>query len=160
MSSAVELADAIGSTEELLIRFLEGFDETNATAQLPGLPNHAVWSLGHLALTMHRAAEQIAAANFPLEWNPEPFSFGSSPSGRRDEYPPLAEMIDRYRSSLALLLNAIRTAGDEGLGRAVSWGSGTITARDLAARMVFHNGAHCGQLADLRRGLGLGPVIR
>ena len=33
MSFSDQLADAIGSTNELLIRFLEGFDETNATAQ-------------------------------------------------------------------------------------------------------------------------------
>ena len=160
MSSAAMLADAIGSTEELLIRFLEGFDETNATAQLPGLPNHAAWTLGHLALTMHRASEQIAEATFPLEWDPEPFAFGSSPSARRDDYAPLAEMVERYRRAFAQLLEAVRNAGDEGLDRAVSWGSGTIAARDLAARMVFHAGAHCGQLVDLRRGLGLGPVIR
>jgi hypothetical protein len=94
MSSAALLADAIGSTEELLIRFLEGFDETNATAQLPGLPNHAAWTLGHLALTMHRASEQIAEATFPLEWDPEPFAFGSSPSADRDDYPSLVEMVE------------------------------------------------------------------
>jgi hypothetical protein len=119
-----------------------------------------VWTLGHLALTMHRGSEQIADTTFPLEWDPEPFAFGSSPSARPEEYPSLAEMIERYRRAFAQLVSAVRNAGDEGLDRAVPWGAGTITARDLAARMVFHAGAHSGQLVDLRRGLGLGPVIR
>ncbi len=160
MSISGEIADAIKSTEELLIRFLEGFDDANATAQPAGLPNHAVWTLGHLALTMHRAAEQIAGAAFPLPWDPEPYAFGSSPTGASEDYPPLAEMIDNYHRAFALLLEAVRSAGNEGLSRPVHWGQTTVTARDLALRMVFHNGAHCGQLVDLRRALGLGPVIR
>ncbi|MHC4217723.1 MAG: DinB family protein [Planctomycetota bacterium] len=160
MSSADQLADAIASTEQLLIRFLEGFDDSNATAQPAGLPNHAIWTLGHLALTMHRAAERIAADEFPLPWDPEPFAFGSTPTAVREDYPALAEMLERFRRSFALLLEAVRGAGDDGLARDVTWGSSALTARDLAQRMVFHNGAHCGQLVDVRRALGLRPVIR
>ncbi len=69
-------------------------------------------------------------------------------------------MVERYRLAFTLLLEAIRSAGDAGLARPVQWGGSTITARDLAMRMVFHNGTHCGQLVDLRRALGLGPAIR
>jgi hypothetical protein len=29
----------------------------------------------------------------------------------------------------------------------------------LASRMVFHNGTHCGQVADLRRALGIGSIF-
>ena len=54
-----EIADAIGSTSVLLDRYLNGFDDTNHTRQAPNLPNHVAWVLGHLALTMHRAAERI-----------------------------------------------------------------------------------------------------
>ena len=160
MSSASELAGAIGSTRELLIKFLEGFDDANATAQAPGLPNHAAWTLGHLALTMHRAAEQISGADHALAWDPEPYAFGSTPTAARDAYPPLAELLENFHRAFDLLLDAIRGGGDEGLARMVNWGSSSIAARDLALRMAFHNGMHCGQLVDLRRALGLGPVIR
>jgi hypothetical protein len=160
MSVCDELADAIGSTNELMTRFLDGFDDANATAQPAGLPNHAAWTLGHLALTMHRTAERIAAATFPLPWDPEPYAFGSSPTAAGADYPPFAVMVERYRHAFTLLLEAIRSAGDAGLARPVPWGGSTITARDLAMRMVFHNGTHCGQLVDLRRALGLGPAIR
>jgi hypothetical protein len=30
---------------------------------------------------------------------------------------------------------------------------------NLAVRMVFHTGTHAGQLADLRRALGLGSIF-
>jgi hypothetical protein len=160
MNSCGEIADAIDSTRELLTRFLEGFDDANAAAQPGGLPNHAVWTFGHLALTMHRAAERIAGTDFPLAWDPEPFAFGSSPTGAAGDYPPLAEMLDRYQAAHSLLVKAVREAGDESLSRPVTWGRSSTTARNLAVRMVFHNGMHCGQLVDLRRALGLGPVIR
>jgi hypothetical protein len=160
MSTANDLADAIRSTDDVLSRFLEGFDETNAAAQTESLPNHALWTMGHLALTMHRAAERIADTSFTLAWDPEPFALGSTPSGHRDDYPPFSEMIERYRRALALLCEAVAGVGDEGLARPVTWGQSATTARDLAVRMVFHNGLHCGQLVDLRRALGLEPVIR
>lgn len=160
MSGATELAEAIGSTRELLVRYLQGFDDANATAQAPGLPNHAAWTLGHLALTMHRAAERIAAVERPLAWDPEPYAFGSTPTAAREDYPPLMRLLDNFHRAFDLLVESIRAAGDEGLGRTIRWGSGPITARTLALRMAFHNGTHCGQLVDLRRALGLEPVIR
>jgi hypothetical protein len=160
MTMSSELADGIESTRELLVRFLEGFDDTNAAAQSAGLPNHAIWVLGHLALTMHRAAEQVAGSTFPMAWDPEPFAFGSTPAAGRADHPPLAQMIDNYHRAFDLLVEAVRGAGDEGLSRTVHWGPKPIAARDLALRMVFHNGTHCGQLVDLRRALGLPPVIR
>ncbi len=162
MGHAAALAEAIKSTEGLLTRFLAGFDDGNATTQPQGLPNHAAWVLGHLALTMHRAAERIADEEFPLEWDPEPYAFGSTPTDDRDAYPTLAELTDRYQTSMDLLVDAVRRAGDQGLARPVQWGATTVntTAGDLAMRMVFHNGAHTGQLIDLRRALGMEPVIR
>ncbi len=159
MVIASELADAVESTGDLLIRFLEGFNDTNAAAQAPNLPNHAAWTLGHLALTMHRAAERIAGETFPLQWDPEPYAFGSTPTADRDDYPPLAEMVQRYRRSLKLAAGAARKTGEAGLKKEVAWGRTTTTTRDLLLRMVWHNGVHCGQLIDLRRALGLGTVI-
>ncbi len=65
-----------------------------------------------------------------------------------------------YRRSMSLLQEAVRSAGDGGLGKQVRWGRGGTTAGHLAMRMIFHNGVHCGQLVDLRRALGMEPVIR
>ena len=95
MSAVSLLAESIESTGDLLTRFLDGFDDTNATTQAPGLPNHAAWILGHLALTMHRAAERIASEEYPLAWDPEPYAFGSTPSPERESYPPLGSLVQR-----------------------------------------------------------------
>ncbi len=160
MDAAAALADAIKSTEGMLFRYLEGFDDGNAVAQTPTLPNHAAWTLGHLALTMHRAAERIADDRFGLDWDPEPYALGSTPTPDRDDYPPLAELSARYRQSMDLLVDAVQDAGETRLARPVTWGRSETTARDLAIRMVVHNGIHIGQLVDLRRALHMSPVIR
>ncbi len=157
MPWARELADAVESTGSLLLRYLEGFDDARAYAAAPNLPNHAAWTLGHLALTMHRAAERIGGAPQALPWDPEPYAFGSTPG---HPGPPLAEMVERYRKSMTLLAEAARRAGEDGLSKTVEWGRTTMSARDLLMRMVFHNGTHCGQVVDLRRALGMPRVIR
>jgi hypothetical protein len=159
MSLSNALADAILATEQLVTRYLEGFNDRNAVTQLPNLPNHAAWCVGHLALSMHRAAEKISGKTFELNYAPEPFAFGSKPTASARDYPPLQELTSRFHTSIGLLADAVRSAGDEGLKRTVPWGATTISARDLALRMVFHNGTHAGQIVDLRRGLGMPRVI-
>ena len=157
MNTAEEIADAIKSTEGLLLRFLAGFDDSNGYAQSPDLPNHAAWILGHLALTMHRAAERVTGTTIELAWDPEPFAFGSTPEGCG---PSFETMVDRYRRAMDVLVDAARRAGPQRLAARVQWGGGDTTGRDLLLRMVWHNGVHCGQLIDLRRALGMERVIR
>ena len=95
-----------------------------------------------------------------MDWDPEPFAFGSEPVDDPDRYPPLETMLELFGAGNSLLAEAVREAGSRGLDRMVKWGPmGNITARDLILRMVFHNGTHCGQIIDLRRGLGLGRVL-
>jgi hypothetical protein len=159
MSVSDVLADAILATEPLVTRYLDGFDERNAAAQLPNLPNHPAWCVGHLALSMHRAAEKISGRPADPGWPTEPFAMGSKPTASPRDYPPLPELVGRFRRALAVLAEAVRAAGDGGLARTVAWGPTTISVRDLALRMVFHNGTHAGQIVDLRRGLGMPQVI-
>jgi hypothetical protein len=45
------------------------------------------------------------------------------------------------------------------LTRQVAWGSGQTSVASLLTRMVFHNGMHCGQIADLRRALEMKSIF-
>ena len=160
MHTTDSLADGVQETGDLFLRYVAGFDDTNATRQGPGLPNHLIWTLGHLSLYLHRAAELLLDREIEMEWDPEPFSFGSEPVDDPDQYPTLAAMLGHFRTSLDALADAVREIGSEGLDREVKWGPmGMISGLDLVLRMVFHNGTHCGQIVDLRRGLGLGRVL-
>ena len=59
------LAHNILYTETLFERFLVGFDEANRTKQAPAMPNHAAWTLGHLALTAHRCVDRVLGRDEP-----------------------------------------------------------------------------------------------
>ena len=88
------LARAVRLTAPLASRFFVGFGADTATAQVPGLPNHMIWNLGHLALTMHRAIEKLDASpppesdflqgdgrsGGPARFDTESVCFGSTPA--------------------------------------------------------------------------------
>ena len=174
MSSRQEtLARAVESSRELFVRFLAGFDEVNRTRQVPNLPNHAVWTLGHLALTMHRAAEKIDGQSLPENgfrvgeastdfFDTESICFDSIPTDDPSRYPSLQRASAIFDAACARLAEAARSSSDATLDQELKWGSigVSVKAADLIIRNVFHNGTHAGQLVDLRRALSLPSVIQ
>ncbi|MEL6330073.1 MAG: DinB family protein [Planctomycetota bacterium] len=171
------LARAVRASEALLIRFTAGFDEHTKTRQAPGLPNHAAWTLGHLAMTVHRAADRVAGyerdeplpqtdfvtgdgtAGDPSRYDTETVCFGSTPQAEPGMYPRWPRCLEIYREANARLVGEVSGALDERLSRAVRWGDSSVVVGDLVGRMVFHGGVHAGQLIDLRRALGFERVV-
>lgn len=179
------LADAVLETKTLLGRYLKGFAETpdGGTRQAPGLPNHVSWSLGHLALTMHRVAEMLDHRPLPesdfvgpspgaTQGKPDPaargdarrfhadsVAFASQPTADTTRYPGAARAVEIFHAACDRLASAVRGASDADLSRKVKWGPGEQTVLSLIPRMIFHNGMHAGQIADLRRGLSMGSIF-
>jgi hypothetical protein len=175
------LADAILSCKTLTARYLVGFDDTNHTRQAPSLPNHVAWSLGHCALTMHRAAEKLDGKGLPRTefvsgpvgvetvsthsvvppgaFNTEAVSFGSKPVDDPRLYPPFLRCGEIYNAACDRLAAAIRAADEAKLDVPAKWGQGEIPLHALMTRMIFHNGAHVGQIADLRRALNFRSIF-
>ena len=173
MASAQEyLARGVESTKELVERYLKGFTDQNRAAQAASLPNHVAWSLGHLAHTMHRVAGFFDGGPLPADallegkttgdaraFGTEGVCFGSTPSADASTYPGLARCVETFEGGCDRLARALRAATDADLERTVPWGAGQQTLAMLAFRMVFHNGMHAGQIADLRRALKMGSIM-
>lgn len=167
------LAHVIRQTVPLTTRFLVGFDDSSSTRQAPGLPNHASWSLGHLALTLHRAAEKIDGTPAPLEdfvvgtlaagdhmrFATESVAFGSTPMEDAARYPSVDRARGIFERAAERLAGVVEWASDADLERQIAWGAGTLSFADLVVRVAFHNGIHAGQITDLRRGLGMGRIL-
>lgn len=182
------LAESVLSTKTLLARYLVGFDDSNHTTQAPKLPNHVAWTLGHLALTMHRVAEKLDGkapppgdflpagamghgapgvaervspmSVVPLDaYDSETVAFASKPVDDPRAYPSFTRCGQIYNAACDRLAAAARHADDATLDRLVKWGAGETPLWLLVMRMVFHNGAHTGQIADLRRALGFKSVF-
>ena len=167
------LARAVELSKPLLTRYLAGFTDDTRATQADGLANHAAWTLGHLALTLHRAAEQLDGLPLPEadfvtrdghggsaeRFDTESVSYGSRPVADAGRYPTLARATAIFETACDRLAAAVRAADDAHLDAEASWPRAGMTVADLVVRMVFHNGVHAGELVDLRRALGLGPVV-
>lgn len=168
------LADAVLASATLLSRYLAGFGDQNRTAQAPGLPNHAAWCLGHLAMTMHRACERFGAEGvLPAtdfiqgsargdadRFGTESVGFGSVPADDPACYPTWARCVAIFDAATRRLASTVRSASDDALMRPSQFfGGASLPAWQAMPRIVFHNGTHCGQIADLRRALGLASIF-
>jgi len=169
---AATIADSVLMSRDLLKRYLAGFDDTNHTRQCADLPNHAAWTLGHLAHTMHRVAESIDGSPLPesdfftgggrgdaVRFDTEAVCFGSKPVPDAAAYPSLARCVAIFDRAIDRLAAAVRAADHAALDRMMPWGSMQIPAWAATMRMVFHNGAHTGQLADLRRAMRMKSIF-
>ena len=174
MNRQQTLANAVLESRVLLARYFKGFDESNRTRQAPNLPNHFAWTLGHLALTLHRTAEKFDGRALPASdfvqgdgragtagrFDTESVCFGSQPVDEPAIYPGHDRCVAIFDDAIQRLVAAIRRTDDAKLDTLATWGGGTqVKLWSLAIRMVFHTGTHCGQLADLRRALGLGSIF-
>jgi hypothetical protein len=167
------LAEVIRLTRPLVARYLAGFDDTNHTAQAQHLPNHVAWSLGHLALTMHRLAEKLDGqllpdSDFALTQPPEgesqrffteSVSFGSKPGPHPSMYPSFARCREIFDHAIDRTASAFEGASDTQLDQNVKWGTTEVPLWTLAARIAFHNGMHTGQIADLRRAMKMKSIF-
>jgi hypothetical protein len=167
MDRRTTIAEGVLSTKALLTRYLKGFSDANHTAQAAGLPNHVAWTLGHLALTMHRIAEHFdgrglpegdfGAENDARRFGTERVCFGSSVGD--GAWPGLARCVEVYEAAADRLAAGVRACEDAKLDTMIKWGPGEIPLYQAGMRMIFHNGMHTGQIADLRRALGMGSIF-
>ena len=86
MSDPATLAAGIRVSGPLVERVLDGFDDDTRVKQMPGLPNHVAWTLGHLALTMHYAADYVAGFNEPQRLPTSDWIHGDGTAGAPSRY--------------------------------------------------------------------------
>lgn len=167
------LATMARSTSGYLTRYLAGFSDRNRATQSMDVPNHAIWILGHCAMTMHRLAERMDGRSLPesdfvkgdgKQGNAERFdtesvSFGSTPVDNPAFYPTLERGLEIYENACERFATAIVNTPDAKLDEPQDWHGGPVPLYMLIMRVCFHNGTHAGQLTDLRRALHLPHVI-
>ncbi len=169
MDAKEVLAGGVESIKMLTGRFLAGFDDGNRTAQAPMMPNHAAWTLGHVALYLNAIANDLDGKGMPGEgyakgggeevFDQEYIAFGSTPECDAGRYPPYARCVEILHKACDRLAAAVRGASDEALSRMVKFGPFDVPLYSMVTFMIFHCGFHTGQIADLRRGLGMDRVL-
>ncbi|MAC19982.1 MAG: hypothetical protein CMJ23_09980 [Phycisphaerae bacterium] len=138
---------------------VEGLTPEQGVAQPGGLVNHVAWSIGHLALTSDVVAMELGQAQvFPPEWM-ERFFPGMPITSDVGAYPPLPELLAQLEISHARLSALIPTLSAKDLEVEPKM---ELVRRRYAKvgqfatyAMTAHEGVHLGQVADIRRALGL-----
>jgi len=167
------LAETVLGSRDNFFRYMVGFEEADRIRTAPGLPNHAAWCMGHCALVMHRIAEKLGAGGLPdadfivgagrgdaQKYGTESVAFGSDPAVESDAFPTLVRCREIFSSAAEHLAAAIRSLSDVQLNETVQFfPKYAAPASHIVARMAFHNGFHAGQVADLRRALGMKSIF-
>lgn len=164
------IASALRNSHVLVARFFVGFTDANYQTTTQHLPNHLAWTLGHLSLVLYRCAGKLdglplPASEFdlgtgsPTTIGLEAVAVGSNPLLDKATFPPLARCLEIFAGAIEHIARAYEAASDEKLDELTAWGNAQITFEQLALRMVFHNGMHCGQIVDLRRSLNMDYVL-
>ncbi len=132
------------------------------TAQAPGQPNHCLWTLGHLASTYDWGAGVIDGkpSGLPENYNTL-FGMGSVPSPDAKAYPSVDEVRAEYKRAFARLRAAAAGLTPAQCAESVSAATGEFasTKLDLVHKLAWHDGWHLGQLATLRKFLGLPALL-
>ena len=79
---------------------------------------------------------------------------------RSAQYPSLARGVAIFTSACDRLATAVRNADNATLEKKVEWMGTPVPLGLLAARVMHHVGMHTGQIMDLRRAIGLEPVLK
>ena len=175
MSRQQTYAQAVREIAFLSGRYFAGFDDSNHTRQAPGLPNHFAWNLGHLAYILHRCAEKFDGKPLPesefivggeptgggdaRRFATKSVSMGSVPTASPKDYPGCARCVEIFNGAVERCASAFEGASDAALDADTAWGAATIKGWQFGPRMVWHAGMHTGEIADLRRAMGMARLI-
>jgi hypothetical protein len=124
--------------------------------------NHALWVMGHLALTDDYFRVALGGGDHLVEeaW-PELFGAGSAPGPEPSIYPTVDEVKRLFDESRRILLDWF-----DGLETAAFGQRSPEELRDFAPRvgdvlgsLAFHEALHTGQVTVVRRSLGMEPAL-
>jgi hypothetical protein len=141
---------------------LNGFPKEKATFQPSPTDNHVVWVLGHLASTdgWIGSVLDIPGTSVPESYAKH-FGPGSKPTSNPKDYPPFEDVLKTFNSTREALLRWYSSASDAQLATSLKEKSGGFTSDpiDAAYKLAWHEGWHFGQVASVRKALGLPSVM-
>lgn len=141
---------------------IKDFPESAMTRMESPTSNHALWVLGHLAST---DAWIASVANIPGISVPETyaklFGSGSKPVASAASYPKPAEVRKLFDANRAALLKWLESASPAALATPLKEKTGGFCDDPIDGlyKLAWHEGWHFGQVATIRKAMGLPSVM-
>jgi hypothetical protein len=145
---------------KMLSDFTMGFADEQLTAQAPGAANHVLWTLGHIAHTNDWIATKLdGQPMYVPDTYGKLFDNKSTPVPDPNAYPDISELRGQFDATFDRLVAAANALDDTQAAAPVESGGGFILDKlDGLYKAAWHESWHLGQIADLRRALGLPRV--
>jgi uncharacterized damage-inducible protein DinB len=144
-----------------LLQIFDGIPRDQFLHQpFPGA-NHALWTMGHLATVDQYFLKTFAGRDGSLFDRYSAMFFAkSTPNPDADAYPPIDTLRDYFDTSRKAYRGWIESLDDERLMGPLpeQYKNYAASFAELFFRLLWHQGMHYGQLAVLRKSLGLAPV--
>lgn len=139
---------------------LKGIPDDMYTFQPSKTDNHVAWVLGHLAGTEAWMAGVLKAGDFGVPKDiAEAYGMKSTPSPAVKHTP--AQLRDAFEKSHAAFIAWYKNADEAALSQDLSAATGGFATDpiDAAHKIAWHEGYHFGQVANVRKALGLEPFM-
>lgn len=155
---AIDLVTFVRSLSE---SFIKDWPEGKWTYQPSPTDNHPLWVMGHIAST---DAWLGGVLSIPGTEVPETyqalFGHGSKPQPMPSAYPAPLDVRAVFARTHAAKMRWLESASDAQLGIDLREKTGKFASDGLDAflKMAWHEGWHFGQVANVRKALGL-PLI-
>ncbi len=153
-----EFAHAFGT--RVLQGYLSGFEGDAWLAQPFEGANHALWQVGHLAYAHHALGGMMGAEMGELpDGYAELFGMGSEPVADGARYPDPQRVLDQMWQMRERFIAGVRALPDERMHETLSDDGFLRTPAQIIAFVPIHDATHAGQIAVLRKHLGLPRVL-
>jgi len=110
-----EIVSSFDRTVAFVLDLVADVPDDQMTTQPPGVPNHAAWTLGHMAVSCEGVAGEFGVEPWlPDTWQ-KLFGYGSTPSGAVSGFPGKAALVEALGDSSKRLRTVIVEASPEQL---------------------------------------------
>lgn len=150
--------DAARWTKSVTDKLVADVPEHQITHQVQGVPNHFLWTLGHLTTFYSWATGLLGGTPTPLDERfQQRFGYKSQPVNNASAYPSLDSVRRGRDQAFHAMIEAARALGVTDVDQPTAMDShGFAKSRlDVLHKAAWHEGWHHGQLSLLRRDLGL-----
>lgn len=148
-------------TRAMSNRILQDWPQDKYAFQNSPHDNHPLWVVGHIACT-DVWFSTLVGVNLKIdEALAKKFGGGSKPSANAKDYPSFPELHRMFEQNRAAMVEWFKAAPESLLASDISAQTGGFATSPLDAMLkcAWHEGWHFGQVATIRRSLGLPNVM-
>ncbi len=164
--TGAHLVSAMDVGYQLVLQMVDGFDDATCSTAPPG-HRPLVWFLGHLTCakdyfsTLHQGMPKAVSEEFSD-------NFADGAQTDFDIIPPLAEMVGLYQQAQRTITDFLAQLNPEDLTRRcttepdqnlASYSAPFMVLGDAIALTQLHDCFHAGQMAQMRRALGMSSPV-